>query len=123
MKNIEIRKCNLNQLIEEKLVLGFSLPLYQREYSWEKKNWEEFLKSIEEIAENNEKEQEKPNIWFIGDIILQKKLDNDIVHFDIIDGQQRLITIFLLLAIIYQKNPINKEEETKKIRNKISEFY
>ena len=69
------------------------IPRYQRDYSWEKKNVETLLKDV------------KQN-YYLGNIIEYCKGYNK----EIIDGQQRLITIFLTLIAIY--NNI-KEQELK----------
>ncbi|MCE8158958.1 MAG: DUF262 domain-containing protein [Candidatus Moeniiplasma glomeromycotorum] len=107
MKDIEIRKHNFNQLME-KLIKDksrLSLPAYQREYSWDITNWKQFFGDVKEITKTNRNKQtgEQPNIWFIGSIILQKKANG--ADYDIIDGQQRLITFFILLATIYSVIP------------------
>ncbi|MCE8162804.1 MAG: DUF262 domain-containing protein [Candidatus Moeniiplasma glomeromycotorum] len=88
MKNIEISRCNFNQLIK-KLInekSRLSLPTYQREYSWDTRNWKELFEDIKEIAEINQNKPtgEHPNIWFIGSIIFQKKSNG--TDYDIIDG-------------------------------------
>ena len=72
---------------------NITIPRYQREYSWEKKNVEILLKDV------------KSN-YYLGNIIEYYKEDSK----EIIDGQQRLITIFLTLIAIYNNC---KEEELK----------
>ena len=67
------------------------IPRYQRDYSWEKKNVETLLNDV------------RIN-YYIGNIIEYFK-DNEK---EIIDGQQRLITIFLTLIAIYN-NTENQE--------------
>jgi len=106
MKKPEIKECNLSNLIQrsqkEFLASRFFVPSYQRGYSWDTKNWKWFLQSVEKLIERNKhlKEKEEKDIWFIGNVILQKEGVN---NYSIIDGQQRLVTIFILLSIIYAK--------------------
>ena len=108
---------------------NFIIPVYQRNYDWERKQCEQLLKDL--IAIN---EQEIKN-YFLGSIV---SIDIRRGKILIIDGQQRLTTLSLLLLAIYKllasgereaKIPkeriideylINKysEDETKKIRLK-----
>ena len=63
------------------------VPIYQRNYSWEVKNMETLIKDIY----NNEK-------YYVGNIMtIAKGSDKKI---DIIDGQQRLISIFLIFCAL-----------------------
>ena len=112
MKNIWIEKHNFRKLIE-KLVQEksrLSLPAYQREYSWDTENWRELFEDIRN-KNKNKKEEEHPNIWFIGSIILQKKPNG--TDYDIIDGQQRLITFFILFITIYSVIPADQIDDKK----------
>lgn len=121
MKTPEIKKSSFRELMEKEQVAYFSLPLYQREYNWGKKNWEAFLESITDLIE----EKEESEVWFIGDIILAKKRQQfgyENISYDIIDGQQRLITIFILLSVIYKKIFELDQKETKGIENEINDF-
>lgn len=65
--------------------IKYSIPLYQRAYAWEEK---QILQLIDDI--NDVKNSKK---YHIGTLIVSKK-DN---KFEIIDGQQRLTSLFLLL--------------------------
>lgn len=118
MKDIEIHKYNFRQLIEKliKEKSRLSLPAYQREYSWDTQNWKELFDDIKELIkvnQNNSTDQH-PNIWFIGSIIFQKKSNG--IDYDIIDGQQRLITFFIILIAVYSVIPANDDPDKKKIR-------
>lgn len=62
------------------------IPLYQREYKWEDKN----IQSIVNDIKNHEK--------FLGNIILDEAND----CYEIVDGQQRITTCFLLLLSIHK---------------------
>ena len=65
----------------------FEIPRFQRPYSWERDNWEEFWNDV-----FLPKQQE----YFIGSIVTFAKGP----YKAIVDGQQRLTTITLLLAAI-----------------------
>lgn len=75
----------------------YTIPRNQRKYVWEERNWNElwndimFLSSIEDKAH------------FVGSIVLMDNGELEGVHqYEIIDGQQRIITIFLMTAAIMQ---------------------
>lgn len=65
----------------------FEIPRFQRPYSWERDNWEEFW---------NDVFLSKHQDYFIGSIVTFAKGQ----YKAIVDGQQRLTTITLLLAAI-----------------------
>lgn len=82
----------------ESIFIGstFSLPEWQRRYEWEKPNWKGLWKSI--ISAYSNGGYEYKDIFF-GSFLLQKKKDNG-SDYHIVDGQQRLITISILLSAI-----------------------
>ena len=67
----------------------YKIPVYQRKYSWEIEQVKRLLDDIERAYINNKDH-------FTGSIIC-KKINNDLI---LIDGQQRLITISLILKTI-----------------------
>ena len=75
----------------------FQIPLFQRRYSWEKKNCTTLWDDLMSIY-NGEVEDE----YFIGTIVTQSTpgTANGVSPFIVIDGQQRLITLSLLLVIL-----------------------
>ncbi len=89
----------------------FVIPIYQRLYSWEKKQCEELWDDIIKIGGND-----KMDGHFIGFILYV--LDR-ITHSNnallIIDGQQRLTTITLLLIAL--RNHLSDEVKRKEIEN------
>lgn len=79
----------------------FTIPRNQRRYVWNKENWSELYEDLKFIIEN--KKGNAISGHFLGSFVLQKKKeDNDVTYFEIIDGQQRSITIVLFLAAIMQ---------------------
>lgn len=74
------------------------IPSYQRPYKWKKKNIEELLTDIDDALEK-QKELKNSNFKYrIGTVLLHNNYDNKTL--DVIDGQQRLTTLFLLLSYL-----------------------
>ena len=83
------------------------VPTYQREYSWEDAELEDFWADLETTVDENE-------IHFFGQVVVHNDNDNALY---IIDGQQRTITsvIFLrALQRVYLTNSIIKDTEDAK---------
>ncbi|WP_311154554.1 DUF262 domain-containing protein [uncultured Streptococcus sp.] len=93
----------------------YSIPRYQRNYVWKEVNWRELLVDIRFSMNNGD---EIPWSHFLGTIVLSK-LNNEkgIDKYEIIDGQQRLTTIYILIIALYRKL-IELNDETAKNRGK-----
>lgn len=78
----------------------YIIPRYQREYSWEKEQLEEFWDDItKQIKFNYDNYQ--PSEYFIGSLVLIG--DDELgTEFYVVDGQQRLTTITILLSVLTQ---------------------
>lgn len=73
----------------------YSVPDYQREYVWQSEQVEQLLTDI--YGELNGADPEKAPEYFIGSIVVCPGKDG---VFDLIDGQQRMTTLFLTLCAI-----------------------
>ena len=75
----------------------YIIPLFQRTYSWKKKDWEDLWDDISYLYG-----QENPRPHFMGSIVKTQVSPNSGVvnKYLLIDGQQRLTTIFLLFAAL-----------------------
>lgn len=71
------------------------VPDYQRAYSWEEKQIEQFLLDIKEYLD-------KDINYYIGHFLFEKNKDNEKIGY-IIDGQQRLTTIIIFLSSAFEK--------------------
>lgn len=88
---------SLNDLFQRRL---FRVPDYQRGYSWEEQQVQEFLEDLKLLGHDR--------YHYTGTVVLHKmasegRMDEDGNHHDlveIVDGQQRLTTIVLLLDSI-----------------------
>ncbi|WP_120975807.1 DUF262 domain-containing protein [Helicobacter pylori] len=88
----------------------FSIPVYQRNYTWEEENCKKLLQDIINISQNK-KTHFMGSITYILHLIDDEKSLRQLQEFVIIDGQQRITTIMLLLKAIETKIP---NEEIKK---------
>ncbi|GAA8269573.1 DUF262 domain-containing protein [Helicobacter pylori] len=92
----------------------FSIPVYQRNYTWGEENCEKLLQDIIHISQNK-KTHYMGSITYILHLIDDKKSLRQLQEFVIIDGQQRITTLMLLLKAIETK--ISNEEIKKEIDN------
>src|SRR5690554_5596033 len=72
----------------------YTIPRYQREYTWGKGQWDALF---EDLLEN------EPN-YFLGSIICINQSQDALTvqSLELVDGQQRMTTLSLLLTAIYQ---------------------
>ena len=85
---------SIGELIKSEL--KFVVPSYQRGYRWTKRQVEELLDDIWEFSQKNKND----NSFYCLQPIVIKKIEEN--KYELIDGQQRLTTIYLLLS--YFKN-------------------
>ena len=94
----------------------FIIPRNQRRYVWEKKQWKELLSDISYIKARKD-DGEKDIEHFLGSFVLQEIDDK----YEIIDGQQRITTLFIILsAICMCFNRLGNYEEHGKTRQYLS---
>ena len=81
------------------------VPEYQRPYKWTVRNAIQLLDDIIE-AKNSSKE-----VYRVGTLILHKDTDHGQEVYNIVDGQQRIITFSLLLYALYEReNPTDRRD-------------
>ncbi|NTU50170.1 MAG: DUF262 domain-containing protein [Desulfobulbaceae bacterium] len=112
--------------------VGYYIPLYQREYSWNVENIEKLVedicKGVNALIDMPKNEKEKV-VRFLGSVILVSEKDKNAIQPQdktalparidkIIDGQQRISTIALLCCVLYQLI----ETENRKIVQKDNDF-
>jgi uncharacterized protein with ParB-like and HNH nuclease domain len=94
---------NFMQLFEHNI--QFEVPFFQRRYAWEKRHWDQLFTDIEEQVISNvgsAPDLEDVEHFFGPMVVLEKANPTELglKRFLIIDGQQRITTIYLMLAII-----------------------
>lgn len=96
----------------------FKVPLYQRDYSWNKTHWNDLWLDIEANRQNDSKH-------YMGSIVLVSKHKK---QYDIIDGQQRLTTLTILVLAVVDtlkdlvKREVDVENNEKRIDLLITDF-
>ena len=109
---------SINQL----LALDLNVPDYQRPYKWDVQNINELLSDIEN-AINDRSLYGDAFKYRIGTIILHKR-DNDVL--DIVDGQQRVISLLLLkqfLSPSFSCSLMNQTFDNKETQKNIHDNY
>lgn len=74
----------------------YDIPRYQREYTWNQRDWANLY---DDITQNDAG-------YFLGSfIVVNGTVDSkrDTIHYEVIDGQQRLTTLSLFLAAVYAR--------------------
>lgn len=113
----------MSQFITLNTIIGngksYQVPIYQRDYSWDREDWEDLWNDIAEIPSDK--------THYLGYLVLQPIKDGA-ESFWIIDGQQRLTTLSILAiaitALLDKWTKENIDADDNKIRfEKITERY
>lgn len=81
----------------------YMIPRYQRAYAWEEKEIEQL---IDDICDDNDPKRD----YYIGSLIVARRKVDDGVEYEVIDGQQRLTTIYLLLQCLLDEGYFSRGE-------------
>lgn len=96
----------------------YQVPQFQRDYSWDRDNWEDLWNDILNVYENGESH-------YMGSIVLLRKNDS---LFNIIDGQQRFTTLSIISLAIINKiqelasENIDKEHNEERFKLLMSDY-
>ncbi|WP_397539818.1 DUF262 domain-containing protein [Rummeliibacillus pycnus] len=92
------QKTTMKQIFSSLLDDGkiFSIPIYQREYSWREEQWKEF---IDDVRHSFRKNGIYTDYW--GNILVFYNKDKN--EYEIVDGQQRIVTILLFILSLGKK--------------------
>src|SRR5690554_78877 len=109
MSENELVLKSINQLMD----YSFFIPSYQRGYRWTEKQVEELLEDIWAFAINPPKQEEgKMHPFYCLQPIVVKQKNGIADEWEVIDGQQRLTTIFLILKNL--ESQIEKDQKNIK---------
>ncbi|MCK9558045.1 MAG: DUF262 domain-containing protein [Candidatus Cloacimonetes bacterium] len=108
MSKIENHKYTIYQAFNE---CFYNVPDYQREYVWQEKEVVRLLDDIVDEMDGNSKTE-----YFVGTVIVTPR--GSVNQYDVIDGQQRLTTFYLILCAM--KALFDQREEENEINSLLS---
>lgn len=92
----------VSQLFDIEAGVVYAIPRYQREYTWNKTQWETLFDDV----------QENDPGYFLGSIICINQTTDTLAvqRLEVVDGQQRLTTLSLLFAALYQSLKLHEKD-------------
>lgn len=98
------------------------IPRYQRDYSWTKTQADTLLNDVISAIKKNEQGQLEPAPYFFGTLLLKGDRAQKYTSLEIIDGQQRLTTIYILLVALKENiNNIDSSSLTNSLKDDIDD--
>lgn len=90
---IEANKGILKKIFSEEF--WFVVPQYQRPYVWQEDNIQELIDDLYYAFENKQNSE-----YFLGALVLKKTKEEEFREYEILDGQQRLTTLCMMIAVL-----------------------
>ena len=104
---IEVNKQSVEMLLGSGKSKPFVIPEYQRPYAWTEEQVETLFEDLWEFTTISGG-MERESSYFLGSVV---SYENENGEQEIIDGQQRITSLFLLLRAIYTKLVATPESE------------
>ena len=104
---------NMNQLFPDLLSIGelfadpdvaYIVPIYQRNYAWRSEQIEQLRGDIRDAIRDDKAS------YFLGNLMVTQKPS---AYFEVIDGQQRLTTLYLLLTFLAERGVVNNSHQNR----------
>ena len=89
--NFPLKELSINGVFNSNENITYEIPIYQRNYAWGK---DEIAALVRDVWDACDK---KTEAYYIGTLVSYDKGDNT---FEVIDGQQRLTTLYLILKAL-----------------------
>jgi uncharacterized protein with ParB-like and HNH nuclease domain len=111
---MQASETKLQQIIEG--TKQYVVPLFQRAYSWKKPQWQALWSDLIDLCKT-----ENPRPHFMGSIVTMPTtcVPEGVSKYLLIDGQQRLTTVFILLSALRDIARQSDEELAEEIDNTI----
>lgn len=113
---IEVNKQSVKQLLETGKNHPFIIPEYQRPYAWTDDQIVTLFEDLWDFASTMDDDNQ--STYFLGSVV---SYENENGEQEIIDGQQRITSLFLLLRAIYTKLSAT-DTKTKEAQNFIAQI-
>lgn len=100
-KKLPLEEMSISDVyVKSQYVVTYKIPVYQRNYAWEE---EQITALIKDVYDSWQKNPSAP--YYIGTLVTYKRNDRE---YEVIDGQQRLTTIYLIIKALGIKDIKNK---------------
>lgn len=115
MAELNVSKKTIGKLFSEMQNRKFIVPDFQRPYKWDFEKCETLWNDIENFTVTDLKQDSD---YFLGTIVSYL---NELKNLEIIDGQQRITSFFLLLRAFYRKlEDMNEDEDVIGLKNQLA---
>ena len=108
---IEVNKQSVEALLGSGKSKPFVIPEYQRPYAWTDEQVETLFEDLWDFTATSGG-TERESSYFLGSVVSYENEDGEQ---EIIDGQQRITSLFLLLRAIYTKLRLHQRERQRPI--------
>lgn len=116
---MKANETNIESIIEGKK--QYIVPLFQRAYIWEKKHWQTLWDDIMGLYSSEPSDDNSDENHFFGSFVtMPMENHKEVKEFLLIDGQQRLITLFVLLTVLQNQAEKNN---SKALAEEIKQTY
>ena len=113
--SISVNQQTVLQLLTSGQKVPFLIPEYQRPYSW---GDDEVITLFDDLWEFSIERGQSSRTYFLGCIVSYKEKEDTMRQ--IIDGQQRLTSLFLLLRAIFYKLESGDSKKSDEARTHIT---
>ena len=86
---------------------SFFVPAYQRGYRWTEQEVSDLLNDIDDFRPREIPNSDEKTWYCLQPLVVKKRLSDD---YELIDGQQRLTTVYLILFYLNQDFVENKRD-------------
>ena len=87
----------------------YTVPVYQRNYAWRAEQIEQLISDIQDAIDGHE------DGYFLGNLIVTER-QSLTTDFEVIDGQQRLTTLYLLLTFLAEAGDVPYDAHQDRLR-------
>lgn len=81
----------------------YEIPLYQRNYTWSEEHIQQLFRDVRDAYES----KGSPD-YFLGNLVVSSLSDKG--HYEVIDGQQRLTTLFVIVAALVKRKLVKNND-------------
>lgn len=109
-KSNNLKVCSINDIFFENADTVYNIPIYQRNYAWQREEVENLIHDVYDSMKKNPKGD-----YYIGTLVTHRRDEN---VFEVIDGQQRLTTLFIILCAMKDNPEYNDKNNEMKVNNR-----